>query len=76
MNITREEVKEIVDDIYKAGFWMYGVGNFNIDKDELCNILMIALTKDNRELHLNRYYKILHDKVFVGDKMCRGRIDG
>lgn len=64
MDITRAEVKEIANAIYKAGFKVYGIGNFNISRDEFCNVLMIALTKEDKAACLNRYYKILHDRVF------------
>ena len=64
MNITRAEVKEIANAIYGAGFNMFGVGNYDISRDEFCNVLMIALTKEDKAAYLKRYYKILHNKVF------------
>ena len=69
MNIKREEAKEISNAIYDAGFRVYGLGNYDINREELCNILMIALTKKNKKCYLSRYYEILHDKVFINDKI-------
>lgn len=64
MNITRAEVKEIANAIYDAGFNMFGVGNYDVNREEFCNVLMIALTKEDKTACLKKYYKILHDKVF------------
>ena len=69
MNITRAEVKDIANNIYDAGFRVYGIGNYDINREELCNILMIALTKKDKKCYLRRYYEILHDKVFINDKI-------
>lgn len=65
MNMTRAEVKEVANAIYNAGFRVYGVGNFDISREEFCNVLMIALTKEDKVTCLNRYYEILHDRVFI-----------
>lgn len=65
VNITRAEVKETANAIYNSGFNVYGIGNFDISRDEFCNVLMIALTKADKAAYLKRYYEILHDKVFA-----------
>ena len=68
MDITRAEVKEIANAIYDAGFNVFGVGNYDISRDEFCNVLMIALTREDKAACLKRYYEILHDRVFVHKK--------
>lgn len=70
MNMTRAEVKEVANAIYNAGFRVYGVGNFDISREEFCNILMIALTKEDKAAYLNRYYEVLYGKAFVRDDYC------
>ena len=69
MNITRDKAREIADQIYDAGFNMYGVGNYDVNREEFCNILMIALTKKDREQHLHRYYEILYAKMIPSRNM-------
>ncbi|WP_410495102.1 hypothetical protein QTL86_13320 [Cellulosilyticum sp. ST5] len=69
MNITRAEVKEIANAMYDSGFNVFGAGNFDVSREEFCNILMIALTKKDKKCYLRRYYEILHDKVFINDKI-------
>lgn len=62
--ISRSEAEIIVDKILDANFQMYGLGNFDISRDEFVNIIMISVNGSDKEDCLQRYYKILHDKVF------------
>lgn len=60
--ISREEAIDIAKSIKSANFFMCGNGHFDLSTDEIANIILIAVNRNDRAECLDRYYNILHDK--------------
>ena len=72
MKLTREEALSMAEAILNSNFNVYGIGHFDVSNEELATILILAFNYKNiedREHMLYRYYCMLHNKVFVNDKI-------
>lgn len=64
MKLSRDEAGKIADAVFDANFRVYGIGHFDISRNEFTDILMVSVNRSDRDKCLQRYYRILHDKVF------------
>ena len=65
VKITEKEVKLMVQDLRKAGFDLYGIGNFNLSLDEEVEIMMVLFNKSGIERfqELKELYEKFRQKI-------------
>ena len=65
VKITEKEVKLMVQDLRKAGFDLYGIGNFNLSLDEEVEIMMVLFNKSGIERfqELTELYEKFRQKI-------------
>ena len=65
VKITEKEVKLMVQDLRKAGFNLYGIGNFNLSLDEEVEIMMVLFNKSGIERfqELRELYEKFRQKI-------------
>ena len=65
VKITEKEVKLMVQDLRKAGFDLYGIGNFNLSLDEEVEIMMVLFNKSGIERfqELRELYEKFRQKI-------------
>lgn len=65
--VSKRQCKEIAEDITGEGFFLSGVGHFDVEKEHFSKLLYLCLNSTNRKerkANLEYLYNQLHDNCF------------